>query len=84
MNRSACSSEMDFCAARYSRGQRCTAQHGIIANVAEDIGGAPVSVLLAIRRDTFELIKGEIARFNLSPGRWRGFCADAVQFDMGK
>ena len=36
--------------------------------------GAPVSVFLAIRRDAFEVTKGDITRFNSSPGRWRGFC----------
>jgi hypothetical protein len=37
--------------------------------------GAPVSVFLAIRRDAYEVTKGEITKFNSSPGRWRGFCA---------
>ena len=37
-------------------------------------GGAPVSVFLAVRRDAFAVTKGDITRFNSSPGRWRGFC----------
>jgi hypothetical protein len=30
---------------------------------------------VAIRRDAYDVIKGEITKFNSSPGRWRGFCA---------
>ena len=37
--------------------------------------GAPVSVFVAFRRDAYEVTKGEITKFNSSPGRWRGFCA---------
>ena len=37
--------------------------------------GAPVSVFVAFRRDAFAVTKGEITKFNSSPGRWRGFCA---------
>ena len=37
--------------------------------------GAHVSVFVAIRRDAYEVTKGEITKFNSSPGRWRGFCA---------
>ena len=37
--------------------------------------GAPVSVFLAIRRDAYEVTKGEITKFNSSPGVQRGFCA---------
>jgi len=37
--------------------------------------GAPVSVFVAFRRDACTVTKGEIAKFNSSPGRWRGFCA---------
>jgi hypothetical protein len=37
--------------------------------------GAPVSVFVAFRRDAFTVTEGEIAKFNSSPGRWRGFCA---------
>jgi len=37
--------------------------------------GAPVSVFLVVRRGDFSVGKGEIAKFNSSPGRWRGFCA---------
>src|SRR5262249_729978 len=36
--------------------------------------GAPVSVFVAVRRDTFAVTKGDIAKFNSTPGRWRGFC----------
>lgn len=36
--------------------------------------GAPVSVFLAVRRDEFAVSKGEITKYNSSPGRWRGFC----------
>jgi hypothetical protein len=34
-----------------------------------------VSVFVAFRRDAYEVTKGEVAKFNSSPGRWRGFCA---------
>src|ERR1700760_2574680 len=37
--------------------------------------GAPVSVFAAFRREAYVVTKGEIIRFNSSPGRWRGFCA---------
>lgn len=37
--------------------------------------GAPVSVFVAYRRDAYRVTKGEITKFNSSPGRWRGFCA---------
>jgi hypothetical protein len=37
--------------------------------------GAPVSVFVAFRRDAYEVTRGEITKFNSSPGRWRGFCA---------
>ena len=37
--------------------------------------GAPVSVFVAFRRDAYEVTKGDITKFNPSPGRWRGFCA---------
>lgn len=37
--------------------------------------GAPVSVFLAVGRADYEITRGEITRFNSSPGRWRGFCA---------
>jgi hypothetical protein len=36
--------------------------------------GAPVSVFVAFRRDAYTVTKGEIKKFNSSPGRWRGFC----------
>jgi hypothetical protein len=36
--------------------------------------GAPVSVFAAFDQANVEAIKGEIARFNSSPGVWRGFC----------
>src|SRR5205814_1006424 len=36
---------------------------------------APVSVFVAFRRDAWAMTEGEIARFNSSPGRLRGFCA---------
>ena len=35
--------------------------------------GAPVSVFVAFRRDAYAVTKGEITKFNSSPGRWRGF-----------
>jgi len=37
--------------------------------------GAPVSVFVAFDRTAYTVIKGEITKFNSSPGRWRGFCA---------
>jgi hypothetical protein len=37
--------------------------------------GAPVSVFVAIPHDAYKVTKGEITKFNSSPGRWRGFCA---------
>lgn len=37
--------------------------------------GAPVSVFAAFKRTAYVVTKGEITRFNSSPGRWRGFCA---------
>jgi hypothetical protein len=37
--------------------------------------GAPVSVFAAFKRDAYVITKGEITKFNSSPGRWRGFCA---------
>jgi hypothetical protein len=47
---------------------------GAIAKVAGSIG-APVSVFVAFRRDAYVVTEGQIAKFNSSPGRWRGFCA---------
>ena len=38
--------------------------------------GAPVSVFVAFRRDAYAVTKGEITKFNSSPGRWRGFAQD--------
>jgi hypothetical protein len=32
-------------------------------------------VFVAFRRDAYAVTKGEITKFNSSPGRWRGFCA---------
>ena len=37
--------------------------------------GAPVSVFVAFDRTAYTVTKGEITKFNSSPGRWRGFCA---------
>lgn len=37
--------------------------------------GAPVSVFVAFKRTAYVVTKGEITKFNSSPGRWRGFCA---------
>ena len=37
--------------------------------------GAPVSAFAAFSRDAYIVTKGEIAKFNSSPGRLRGFCA---------
>jgi hypothetical protein len=37
--------------------------------------GAPVSVFVAFRHDAYQVTKGEITKFNSSPGRLRGFCA---------
>ena len=37
--------------------------------------GAPVSVFVGFRHDAYEVTKGEITKFNSSPGRLRGFCA---------
>jgi hypothetical protein len=37
--------------------------------------GAPVSVFVAFMGADYTVTKGEITRFNSSPGRWRGFCA---------
>ena len=37
--------------------------------------GAPVSVFVAFGRDAYTVTEGEIAKFNSSPGRLRGFCA---------
>jgi hypothetical protein len=37
--------------------------------------GAPVSVFVAVRREAYTVTKGEVTRFNSSPGRWQGFCA---------
>ena len=37
--------------------------------------GAPVSVFVAFSSDAYTVTKGEIKKFNSSPGRWRGFCA---------
>jgi hypothetical protein len=37
--------------------------------------GAPVSVFVAFRHDAYKVTKGEITKFNSSPGRLRGFCA---------
>jgi hypothetical protein len=36
--------------------------------------GAPVSVFVAFDRTAYTVTKGEITKFNSSPGRWRGFC----------
>ena len=35
--------------------------------------GAPVSVFAAFKRVAYVVTKGEITKFNSSPGRWRGF-----------
>src|ERR1700680_1429985 len=48
---------------------------GAIAQVVGNTSGAPVSVFAAFRREAYVVTKGEITRFNSSPGRWRGFCA---------
>src|ERR1700720_4500705 len=37
--------------------------------------GTPVSVFVAFDRTAYTVTKGEITKFNSSPGRWRGFCA---------
>src|SRR6266851_10436902 len=37
--------------------------------------GAPVSVFAAFKRAAYVVTKGEMTKFNSSPGRWRGFCA---------
>jgi hypothetical protein len=37
--------------------------------------GAPVSVFVAFSHDAYTVTKGEITKFNSSPGRLRGFCA---------
>ena len=37
--------------------------------------GAPVSVFAAFERAAYTVVKGEIAKFNSSPGTRRGFCA---------
>jgi hypothetical protein len=37
--------------------------------------GAPVSVFAAFKRAAYVVTKGEITKFNSSPGRWRGFRA---------
>jgi hypothetical protein len=37
--------------------------------------GAPVSVFAAFERAAYTVTKGEIAKFNSSPGTRRGFCA---------
>jgi hypothetical protein len=36
--------------------------------------GAPVSVFVGFGRDAYVVIRGEIARFDSSPGTTRGFC----------
>ena len=36
--------------------------------------GAPVSVFVAFDRTAYTVTKGEITKFNSSPGRWREFC----------
>jgi hypothetical protein len=37
--------------------------------------GAPVSVFVAFKHAAYAVTKGEITKFNSSPGRLRGFCA---------
>jgi hypothetical protein len=37
--------------------------------------GAPVSVFAAFKNAAYVVTKGEITKFNSSPGRWRGCCA---------
>lgn len=37
--------------------------------------GAPVSVFVGFERDAYTVTKGEITKFNSSPGTTRGFCA---------
>jgi hypothetical protein len=37
--------------------------------------GAPVSVFVAYQPSAYTVTKGEITKFNSSPGRLRGFCA---------
>src|ERR1700716_2795487 len=37
--------------------------------------GAPVSVFAALERTAYTVTKGEITKFNSSPGTRRGFCA---------
>src|SRR6202049_175404 len=48
---------------------------GAIAQVVGNTSGAPVSVFAAFKHAAYVVTKGEITRFNSSPGRWRGFCA---------
>src|ERR1700680_2606585 len=48
---------------------------GAIAKVVGNTAGAPVSVFAAFKHAAYVVTKGEITRFNSSPGRWRGFCA---------
>ena len=36
--------------------------------------GAPVSVFVGFKRTNYVVTRGEITKFNSSPGRWRGFC----------
>jgi hypothetical protein len=50
-------------------GERCHCQSG------PRHGGAPVSVFAAYERSAYVVTKGEIAKFNSSPGTRRGFCA---------
>jgi hypothetical protein len=45
--------------------------------------GAPVSVFVAIPHDAYKVTKGEITKFNSSPGRWRGFCARSGRRTQG-
>ena len=47
---------------------------GAIVKVVGKHSGAPVSVFVAFKHTAYVVTKGEIARFNSSPGRWRGFC----------
>ena len=57
-------------------GDRSTGISGVVPlSKLSETQRAPVSVFVAFKRTAYVVTKGEIAKFNSSPGRWRGFCA---------
>ena len=58
------------------RGERATEIGRVVSlRKLSETQRAPVSAFVAFMGADYIVTKGEITRFNSSPGRWRGFCA---------